>query len=89
MYGDGVSMFHWDEANISHIARHKVTPEEVEQAVANASVEVATTIRGGETRIVCAGPTDAGRVLKVVYTVRAGRVRVVTAHEDRRLRRLV
>ena len=81
--------FEWDERNAGHVALHNVTPNEVEQVIANDPISLEVTIRKGERRTVCAGWTDSGRVLKVVYTVRDGRIRVVTAHEDRRLRRLL
>ena len=72
--------FDWDEANIGHIARHGVTPEEVEQAYANDSVTLEVAIRSGEERILAAGRTDAGRPLQFVYTLRRTRIRVVTAY---------
>jgi len=73
--------FDWDDANIGHIARHGVTPDEVEQAFKNDPlVMLATQKRGGETRVLCAGLTDAGRALQFVYTLRRGRIRVITAH---------
>jgi uncharacterized DUF497 family protein len=77
----GAPKFDWDEANIGHIARHGVTPEEVEQAFANNPLVVLAVLeRSGEERVLCAGFTDGGRPLQFVYTVRRGRIRVVTAH---------
>lgn len=81
--------FEWDDQNAAHIALHNVTLNEVEQVIANDPIKLEVIIRKGERRTVCAGWTDSGRVLKVVYTVRNGRIRVVTAHEDRRLRRML
>jgi uncharacterized DUF497 family protein len=76
-----VAKFDWDDANTSHIARHGVTPEEVEQALANHPlVALAAQKRRGEERVLCAGLTDAGRALQFVYTLRRGRIRVITAH---------
>lgn len=73
--------FDWDEANIGHIARHGVTPTEVEEAYANNPIAVlATQKRSGEERVLCAGLTRSGRPLQFVYTIRGGKVRVVTAH---------
>ena len=73
--------FEWDQANTSHIARHGVKPEEVEQAFGNDPLLVLTVHqRSGEQRILCAGRSDAGRPLQFVYTVRRGRIRVITAH---------
>ena len=73
--------FDWNDANIGHIARHGVSPDEVEQAFKNHPlVMLATQKRGGETRVLGAGLTDAGRALQFVYTLRRGRIRVITAH---------
>ena len=77
--------FDWDEANVGHIARHGVKPEEVEQAFTNLPLVVlATQKRAGETRVLCAGLTDAGRALQFVYTLRRRRIRVITAHTAKR-----
>jgi len=76
-----VAKFDWDDANIGHIARHGVTPEEVEQAFANDPLAVvAEQLRSGEQRVLCAGFTDARRPLQFVYTLRRGKIRVITAH---------
>lgn len=71
-----------------HIARHEITAAEVEQVLRNGPLEVEQQLRGGERRILCLGQSDAGRLLTVVYTVREGKIRVVTAHPmNRRQRR--
>ncbi len=73
--------FDWDDANTGHIARHGVTAREVGEAFASdALVVLAVLKRSGETRAVCAGLTEAGRALQFVYTMRRGRIRIVTAH---------
>lgn len=72
--------FDWNEANIAHIARHQVTPNEAEQVVANDPLDLEIQLREREERIVHLGETDAGRVLFVVVTVRGEKIRVVTAH---------
>jgi uncharacterized DUF497 family protein len=59
--------FDWDDANTDHLARHGVTPEEVEQAFANDPLVVlASQERRGEDRVLCAGLTDDGRALQFV-----------------------
>jgi hypothetical protein len=78
-----------DAANIGHVARHGIAPAEAEEAVLNRIAVLATVLSGGEERMVCAGRTASGRVLKAVYTLRRGRIRVVTAHEDRKLPRIL
>jgi len=81
--------FDWDKENVEHIARHEVLPEEVERAFANDPITLAVQIRGGEERFLCAGLTDAGRAIQFVYTVRSGRIRIITAHTSRKARKLV
>ncbi|MGH9785887.1 MAG: BrnT family toxin, partial [Terriglobia bacterium] len=72
--------FEWDDGNRNHVARHGVTPEEAEQAMANSLLPAETNWRRGELRTVCVGSTDTGRRLGVVYTVRSGLIRIVTAY---------
>ncbi|BDP44423.1 hypothetical protein DAETH_43920 (plasmid) [Deinococcus aetherius] len=75
--------FEWDDANEGHIARHGVTPEEAEEAVLDPDrvpVE-AYQSPGGERRRAVVGQTNEGRYLFVVFVVRAGLLRVVTARE--------
>jgi uncharacterized DUF497 family protein len=71
--------FNWDSANIEHIARHDVEPEEAEQVVRNRPIDLDGVLRNGEERTLHLGETDAGRVLFVVITERAGMHRVVTS----------
>ncbi len=77
---ESLGRFDWDQANIQHIARHGVTPEEAEQVLRNDPVEVQVQLRSGETRTLCLGQTDAGRLVTVVYAIRRNCIRVVTAH---------
>ncbi len=79
--------FDWDEANIGHIARHSVLPEEAEQVVLNDPVDLGMEIIEGEERHLNLGATLRGRILMVVTTWREERVRVVTAFEP--IRRLI
>ena len=76
--------FEWDEANQGHIARHRVTPEEFEQAINNDPILVAEYEIKREWRAHVAGITDQGRLLELVYTVRRGRIRAVTAYPLKR-----
>ncbi len=79
--------FDWDSANVEHIARHGVTPEEAEQVVQNNPLDAPAVLRNGETRTVHLGQTDAGRVLVVVFTERNSLYRVVTARPAKRKER--
>lgn len=71
--------FDWDDANISHIARHEVTAAEAEEVVRGASLALPVEERDGEQRHTELGETAAGRLLLVVWTLRRSRIRVVTA----------
>jgi uncharacterized protein len=73
--------FDWDETNIGHVARHRVTREEAEQVIVGDPIDTGMEIIQGEERYVNLGPTQRGRVLLVVTTWRESRVRVVTAFE--------
>ena len=74
----------WDSANIAHIAAHGITPEGVEQALRNSPIGIAVYKRNGEERINQVGPTDEGRFLVVVTTMRDSRIRPVTAYPANR-----
>jgi uncharacterized protein len=82
-------LFDWDDANREHVRRHAVTPDEAEQVFRNAPIDLAAMNRKQETRRMVVGETDAGRVLTIVSTQRASRVRVITAYPaNRRHRRI-
>jgi uncharacterized DUF497 family protein len=72
-------VFEWDDANLDHIARHQVAPEEAEQIVENDPLDIEAESVDGEERTTSVGCTDRGRVLVVVTTLRGPRLRVVTA----------
>lgn len=49
--------FDWDEANVSHVARHKVSPEEAEQVILNDPVDLRMEMVEGEERYLSIGET--------------------------------
>jgi uncharacterized DUF497 family protein len=53
----------WDDANIAHIARHNITPEEVEQVFANDPMDLSAEIVECEERYSGVGHTNRLRVL--------------------------
>ena len=71
--------FDWDEANVGHVARHGVTPEQAEQVIANDPIDLGLEFVEGEERFLNLGQTNSARVLMVVTAFRGERVRVVTA----------
>jgi uncharacterized DUF497 family protein len=72
--------FDWDGANRAHLARHGVTPEEFEQGMKNDPVELVSAEVKGEPRTKVAAITDGGRILEMVYALRRGKIRAVTAY---------
>ena len=74
--------FDWDEANVEHIARHNVSPEEAEQAYADPKrINCGTRRVGQESRGIILGRTDAGRILFLVFTKREGAIRIFSVRE--------
>lgn len=79
---DWNELFHWDEANVEHIARHGVEPYEVEEALLDPE-RVARDARNvrGEVRRAVLGAAEAGRILFVVYTIRNEKIRSVMSRD--------
>ena len=73
--------FDWDFSNLEHIARHKIEPEEAEEAVDDPEAVSYAAHRGprGQVRFALIGETTTGRLLIVVLEPRGEQVRVVTA----------
>jgi uncharacterized DUF497 family protein len=73
--------FIWDYDNITHIAKHAVSPEEVEQAFEHETFPVEYQDWQTEERVAEIGITRSGRFLYIVTTVRSEGVRCVTAFD--------
>jgi uncharacterized DUF497 family protein len=71
--------FDWDGENRRHLAAHKVTPAEFEQVLYNNPLDRDYQLTGGEERYRSVGITNRGRLLAVIWTIRHGKVRPVTA----------
>jgi hypothetical protein len=71
--------FDWDEENTNHLAAHKVRPAEFEQVMNSDPLDRSYEFTGNEERYRSVGVTTRGRLLSVVWTIRNGRVRAVTA----------
>jgi uncharacterized DUF497 family protein len=72
-------MFDWDAENIRHIARHGITPQEVEEVLKRFPIDLEYQEYDGEERIMQIGVTSTGRLLVIVTTMISGTIRVVTA----------
>lgn len=81
----GAIEFDWDGDNIRHLKRHRVTPDEFEQAVAGDPIYLEYQAENDEERYKVLGATKAGRVLIAVWTPRMGKVRAVAAYGASRI----
>ena len=78
------SNFEWDDDNIKHLKRHKLTPDEFEDVILNEPLDLEYQTVNGEERFKSLGSTRRGRVLVAVWTARGGRVRAITAYRAAR-----
>ncbi len=73
--------FEWDEANISHIAKHHVLPKEAEEVffdknnVQHQDIKHSTT----EKRFLIVGKTKKGKLLYQIFTLREEKIRVISS----------
>jgi len=84
--------FEWDQGNIEkNWLSHRVTPQEAEQVFFNAPLVVADNIKHSRTekRYFVLGQTDEDRPLFIEFTVRNGRLRVISARDMNRKERMV
>ena len=83
--------FEWDSGNtFKSSAKHSVSPEETEQVIRNGKAQplgVQVSPSHSEERLGVVGPTDPGRMLQVVFTLRGGRVRPISARPAKRKER--
>lgn len=73
--------FDWDSGNVEHLARHRVSPPEAEQAVLDPDAIMLEIQHEGEDRFKAVGRTAGGRVIAVVFTMRGELVRPITAYD--------
>ncbi len=62
--------FEWDASNLRHLARHRISRPEFEQAMTNDPIFVDFSDESGEERWYAVGATDSLRVLFLVFTYR-------------------
>lgn len=77
---DDLDGFEWDIHNVGHVARHGVTPFEVEAAIRGMHAVIPAKAVEGEKRWKLFGRSEEGRYLVVVFTIRRNRLRPVTAY---------
>jgi uncharacterized DUF497 family protein len=72
--------FDWDDSNVGHLRRHKVTPIEFEEVLLNEPLDLEYETETGEERYKSLGATRLGRILIAVWMVRDGSIRAITAY---------
>ena len=80
--------FDWDKDNLQHIARHGITPDEIEQVFGNEPKDIDFDVIGGEERWTSIGHTNLLRVLIVIWSMRDASVRPITAFEASKIVRI-
>jgi uncharacterized DUF497 family protein len=81
--------FDWDRANVEHVARHGISPEECEEAYRNGPLVIERQRRKHERRRLCLGETNRGRLLTFVVIERKGKIRFVTAYPMHAMQRRI
>jgi len=74
-------VFDWDPHNLKKIKAHRVSAVEVEQVLSISPILIYEQDADGESRYVYYGETAKLRMLAVVLTERANRIRVITADD--------
>lgn len=84
--------FEWDANNVEKSwQKHRVTPSECEEFFFNRPLVVADDVKHSEkeNRFYALGHTDGGRMLFAAFTVRRGKIRVISARDMNRKERKV
>ena len=70
--------FDWDLANIAHLARHRITPDDVEELFRREPRQENYDVVDGEDRWTVVGRTKSLRILAIVFTIRGESIRPIT-----------
>ena len=75
--------FDWDEGNIGKNLKHDVDDKEVEEVFTNKPILVSKDKKHSEKekRFKALGQTDNGRLLFTSFTIRNGKVRIISARD--------
>jgi uncharacterized DUF497 family protein len=60
------------------LRRHKIRPQEAEEAILLDSLETDLQQHSQEDRVLCLGRTANGLLLAIIYTMRGDAIRVIT-----------
>ncbi len=78
-----VTGFDWDQANVTHIAKHRVLPQEAEDVFFDKNNVLDEDLRHSiiEQRFLIIGKTRKGRILYQIFTVRRNKIRVISSRD--------
>ncbi|MGA2074830.1 MAG: BrnT family toxin [Terriglobia bacterium] len=89
MRGEPPREFDWDTGNVRHLAAHRITRPEFEQAMRHDPIIIDFSDESGEERWYALGATDRLRVLFLVFAFRGERIRPITGWDaGKKLREL-
>jgi uncharacterized DUF497 family protein len=68
----------WDVHNLKHLAKHGISRLDAEDVLSGNHILLEYQMEGDEERWVAIGATRTGRILEIVFAVRAGATRPIT-----------
>ena len=88
---DTVVGFDWDSGNEQKNIKHGVASAEAEQVFLNEPLVVLDDLKHSdmEERFHALGQTNDGRLLHITFTIRTGRIRVISARDMHRKERTI
>lgn len=88
---DNIVGFDWDSGNEQKNVKHGVAPAEAEQVFLNEPLVVLDDLKHSdmEDRFHALGQTNDGRLLHITFTIRTGRIRVISARDMHRKERTI
>jgi uncharacterized protein len=88
---DNITGFEWDNGNQQKNVKHGVAPAEAEQVFLNEPLIVLDDLKHSdiEQRFHALGQTSEGRLLHISFTIRASRIRVISARDMHRKERAI
>ena len=88
---DKITGFDWDSGNEQKNVKHGVAAAEAEQVFLNEPLVVLDDLKHSdmEERFHALGQTNGGRLLHITFTIRTGRIRVISARDMHRKERAI
>lgn len=78
-----VLVFDWDQGNLEHIKKHKVTYNECEDVFYNDPIYFEDTKHSAdEERHLAYGVTNDEKLVTIVFTIRNGKVRIISGRKQ-------